>query len=158
MNTKTAQTSMYTPSDPRFRYRRYPFYWCARVGNRYVQKMEARLKPLGLTITGWRICMILREQSQLSVSEISAHSAVKLSTVTKTVYAMEKKGYLAIRPRKNDARVSEVSITRSGLALIDTVIDQTAYIPERALEGFETKELDMLNDLLKRLFDNLTKA
>ena len=149
---------MYRPSDKRFRYQRYPLYWCARVGNRYAQKMEAKLKPLGLTITGWRVCLILREQNNLSVSEISAHSAVKLSTVTKTVYAMEKKGYLAVRQRQHDARVSEVSITKAGLALIDTVIGQTAGIPERALEGFETGELETLNDLLKRLFDNLTRT
>jgi DNA-binding MarR family transcriptional regulator len=155
MKKTPSDLAAYKPSDPKFRYRNYPFYWVARVGNRYAQRMEAKLKPLGLTITSWRVSLILREQGTLSVSEISAHSAVKLSTVTKTVNAMEEKGYLSVKQRESDARVSEISITKDGIQLIDNVVGQTSEMLDRALDGFTEDEIEQLNDLLQRLFVNL---
>ena len=145
----------YKPSTPGFRYENYPFYWNARVSNRYAQVMEATLKPLGLTITGWRICLILNEHKTLSVSEISTHSAVKLSTVTRTVYAMEEKGLLTVARRKSDARVSDVSITTAGTETIRNVVAETSGFLDRALTGFSHEEIARLNELLTRLFQNL---
>lgn len=148
----------YKPSSPAFRYQNYPFYWNARVGNRYAQVMEATLKPLGLTITGWRICLILSEHKTLSVSDISTHSAVKLSTVTKTVYSMEDKGLLRVARRKSDARVTEVSLTAAGTKTIKNVVAETAEFLDRALENFDNADIERLNELLARLFSNLGES
>lgn len=138
-----------------FTYKKWPFYWIARVNSRYSQQMEKALKRVGLTITGWRVSMLLREHAVLSISEISTHSAVKLSTVTRTVYGMQDKGLLLARPRETDARVTEVVMTRQGRQLIETVIEQTSVVFADALKNFSEKELVSLNESLQRIFANL---
>ena len=71
----------FKPTHADFDYRDYPFYWIARLDSRYKQLMEKNLKPLGITMIGWRVLMILRQHQTLSVSDISTHAVVKLSTV-----------------------------------------------------------------------------
>ena len=156
MSDSKALIDNYKPTHPDFDFRKYPFYWIALIDNIYAQRMEKTLKPLGLTIIGWRVGMLLRHHNSLSVSEISKHSAVKLSTVTKTVYSMQEKGLLKVQQSKQDARVTEVSITANGLALLEKVLLETADIFDRALNGIGEQEILQINALLERLFNNLS--
>lgn len=145
----------YKPAHEAFNFRNYPFYWVAQVGSRYGQHMEKALKPAGFTLTGWRVGMILREYGLLSMSEISTHSAVKLSTVTKTVYGMEARGLVVLRQSAADARVTEVSVTDQGLALMETVIGRTVGVFDRAFANMSEDEFRQLNAMLQRVFANL---
>lgn len=156
MSTKTNDLETYKPDDSHFDYKKWPFYWIARVNNRYSQRMEKALKRAGVTLTGWRVGLLLKEHSVLSISEISTHSAVKLSTVTRTVYGMQKKGLLIARPRKTDARVTEVVMTEQGRQLVETVIKQTTVVFDDALKNFSEKDLTALNGSLQHIFANLS--
>lgn len=146
----------YKPTYSGFQYQNYPFYWIARVGNIYSQRMERVLKREGLNITGWRVGMILRQHGSLSISEISTHAAMKLSTVTRCVYLMQDKGLLSIRQRQADARVTEVRVTPAGLSLIARVIKQTASVFDRALRGLSPEQLSAVNTLLEQVYRNLS--
>jgi DNA-binding MarR family transcriptional regulator len=69
---------------------------------------------------------------------------------------MQEKGLLKVQQSKQDARVTEVSITANGLALLEKVLLETADIFDRALNGIGEQEILEINALLERLFNNLS--
>jgi len=144
------------PTAVGFKYQDYPFYWVARVASVYAHPMEKALKREGLNVTGWRVGMILRQHGSLSISEISNHAAIKLSTVTRCVYQMRKRGWLAVNRSATDARVTEAQVTAEGLELITRLIDQTSRVINRAFQGLSSKDLTTVNTVLERVYANLS--
>ena len=146
----------FKPTYSQFRYEEYPFYWIARVGNIYSQRMERALKQEGLNVTGWRIGMILRQHGSLSISEISSHAAIKLSTVTRCVYLMQNRGWLSVSRSEKDARVTLARLTPSGLELIARMIERTSGVFNRAFNNRSPAELLTINAVLREIYRNLT--
>ena len=90
------------------------------------------------------------------MTEISQHSVTRLPTVNKAVYNMQDQGLVSIARSTTDARVTMVSITDKGLKTVEELIKNTSKIIERAYIGFSEEELNTLNQLLKRVYDNLS--
>ncbi len=156
MNQKSKHLSSFKPVSEDFEFRQFPFYWVMRLGNKYTHQMEKTLKKLDLNITGWRVGMILRENGALSITEISVHAVARLPTITKHVYKMQEQGLVKIRPREDDGRVSVVTITQQGLDKIESVIARTTKVFDAAFEGITEKQLLELNELLQRIFLNIS--
>ena len=146
----------YKPTHGEFRYQDYPFYWIARVASVYSQRMEKELKREGLNLTGWRVGMILRQHGSLSISEISRHASIRLSTVTRCVYLMQERGWLSVRRSPSDARVTEARVTDAGLKLIERLVTRTSRVFNRAFRDVSAKEVVATNDLLRRINRNLS--
>lgn len=151
------ELSPFRPGHPEFRYENYPIYWVARVANLYTHLLERSIKPEGVTVTGWRILMILREHESMSISQIAADASVKLSTVTKTVYTMRDKDLLVVRPRERDARVTEAEITGKGLALLEAILASASHVFEAVLKDFDSEEIETYNDYSKRICERLER-
>lgn len=155
MAGNTDELKNYKPVNQKFAYKSFPFYWIARASNLYAQRMEKTLKKSSITITGWRILMVLKAHKSLSISELSEHCSFNPSRVTKTVYAMQGRGLLSVNQSKTDGRVSEVRITRKGLALVKQLTANTSKTIDIALEDVSEKELLLINALLQKLVANL---
>lgn len=146
----------YKPTHEQFTYQKFPFYWIVKSANLYAQRMEKVLKKSGITITAWRVSMVLREHKSLSISELSKHCSFNPSTVTKTVYSMQAKNLLSVTQGVSDARISQVAITEQGMALINQLIANTHRIIDVALENFSEEELLKINALLEKAAINLS--
>lgn len=85
------KADMYDPLSDNFKRREFPFYWIAQLNALYGQEMERLLKRVDMDVPRWRIIMILKEHSELSISEIAGHAVAKLPTTTKIVYRMRMK-------------------------------------------------------------------
>lgn len=155
MRQNTDRLKKYKPTHQQFTYESFPFYWIARASSLYSQRMEKVLKKSGITITGWRIGIVLREHESLNISELSKHCSFNPSTVTKTVYLMQKKGWLAVTQGKADGRVSKVNITPKGCDCINQLIADTSKIIDMALAPLSEKELLQINVLLRKTTDHL---
>lgn len=138
-----------------FRKQDWPFYWIVRTSNRYVQTMERRLKPIGLDVPSWRVLMCLHEDTYLSVSEIAEFSVIKLNTATKIIQRMTAQGLVTTRPRAEDLRVTEVTLTDEGdrQRLKARAVAETIFAT--AFADFSAEEQHQLNALLERVFNRL---
>ena len=152
---KIKSLNKFKPVSDNFEFREYPFYWVMRLGSRYTQAMEVELKKVGMNITSWRIGLILRENGQLSMTEVAKHAVGRLPTITKSVYKMEERGWVEVNQSANDGRVTMVNITTMGLDVIQDVIQSTSKIIDQAFEGLDKNETDNLNKLLQTVFNNL---
>ncbi len=143
------------PTSKDFSYEEYPFYWIARAINLYTEQMKKILNKSRITVTGWRIGLILRQHEALSVSELSEICSFSSSRVTKTVYAMQERSLLRIKQSTSDGRVSEVSITPEGNALIGQLIQNTRKTVDLALDGLTDSELLGVQKVMAKVCDNL---
>ena len=155
-NNKTTGISQFKPADDNFEFRQFPFYWIAKVANRYSHKMEVALKKIDMNITSWRVTMILKEHGALSITDIATHAASRLPTITKMVYKMQDKGLVVVKPKADDGRVSVVTITDKGLENVKFVIENTTRIFDSAFKGMTEAQVRKMNSSLQKLFLNLS--
>jgi MarR family transcriptional regulator, organic hydroperoxide resistance regulator len=139
----------------------WPFYWIARVTGRYLQEMEAALKPIGLDVPRWRALSVLSEFDPASVSEIADHAIVKLSTMTRILQRMEEDDLVVLRARSSDGRVTEASLTARGREAAAAGWQAADRLYRRAFgeaaAPAEVARVMRLNKQLRQLFDNLGK-
>lgn len=136
-------------------YRDWPFYWLTRAYVRYIDAITSALAGTGLDASSWRVVMILREREWLSVSDIASEANSKLSTMTKVVKRMQAEGLVVSREGLADRRVTEVSLTQSGLALADVALDAARHVRSRAFGNLDRDKLQQLSGLLGQVAENL---
>lgn len=153
--SKRNKADMYDPLGDNFRRREFPFYWVAQVDALYTQEMERVLKRIDMDITRWRILMILNEHETLSISEVAMHAVAKLPTTTKILYRMRDQGLVELTTSSEDGRVTLVTLTDQGHRSLNEVRESVSNIFKRSFQGVSSAQIQRLNDLLEKLYENL---
>jgi MarR family transcriptional regulator, organic hydroperoxide resistance regulator len=138
-----------------FRIADSPFYLLARTMGRYSIDMENALHAIDMDLPSWRALMIVAETNPSSVSEIADRAVMRLSTMTRVVQRLERRGLLKVKRRKSDARVTEVYINSKGVSAARQVRDIASRFYNLAFHDFDAAQIDALNTLLRRVFGNL---
>ena len=142
--------------DSRFVASRSPFYQTVRMLAQYYARMNTVLKPMGIDHARWRVLSLLVEHEPITVSEIADDCVVNISTMAKTINRMVVEGFVTVRTSSADARSTEVMISEKGRALLDKTREKTAEVFKEALGGLSKTELQVLNSLSARIFENLS--
>jgi MarR family transcriptional regulator, organic hydroperoxide resistance regulator len=142
--------------DSRFVTSRSPFYQTVRMLARYHARMNAVLKPSGIDMARWRVLRLLAERDVVTVSEMAEESVVHLSTMAKTVTRMVSEGLVTVRTSSRDARSTEVMIAPAGRKLLEQTREKVKYVFKDALRGLSKAEVQLLNSLSARIFENLS--
>ena len=143
------------PAYDNFELRDSPFFLIARVSGRYVLDMEMVLKTIDMDMPGWRTLMIVREREPSSVSEIADLAVMRLSTMTRVVQRLKKRGLVRIDSRPSDARKTDVYLTLKGKDMMQRVRLVASGVYDAAFRGISASDINQLNDLLRRMFENL---
>jgi MarR family transcriptional regulator, organic hydroperoxide resistance regulator len=157
---RKARTDARRRGDPRhadFRIEDSPFYHLARVNGRYRLDMERILKTIGMDIPRWRTLMIARELDPSSISEIAEHAVMRLSTVTRVVQGLEKRGLVRLARGASDARRTDVYLTAAGRRAVTRVREVAGSIYAGAFTDFSAAEVETLLALLQRVYRNLDR-
>ena len=142
--------------DSRFLSSRSPFYHTVRMLARYYTRMNAVLKPSGIDMARWRVLSLLAEGKAITVSEIAEECVAHISTMAKTITRMVSEGLVTVRTSSADARSTDVMITPEGLALLEQTRDKVRHVFKDALRGLTKTEVQLLNSLSARIFENLS--
>jgi DNA-binding MarR family transcriptional regulator len=132
-----------------------PFYLIARTAGRYAIDMEDSLRVLDLDLASWRALMLVHTTNPSSVSEITERAVMRLSTMTRVVQRLEKRGLVRVDTRKGDGRVTDVFITGEGEVMVNRIRTIASRIYNIAFHDLTAAEIDTLNTLLTRVFRNL---
>jgi len=143
------------PGSPQFEIEASPFYLIARTAGRYAIDMENALRALDLDLASWRALMLVHTVNPSSVSEITERAVMRLSTMTRVVQRLEKRGLVRVDTRKGDGRVTEVFITNEGEAMVTKIRAIASRIYNIAFHDLTAAEIGTLNALLARVFRNL---
>jgi DNA-binding MarR family transcriptional regulator len=75
--------------------------------------------------------------------------------MAKTITRMAGEGLVTVRTSSTDARSTEVMITPAGLKLLEQARDKVKGVFKEALRGLSKTEVQLLNSLSARIFENL---
>src|SRR5688572_29101117 len=102
----------------------------------------------------WRVLAALREKDGRRMGDLSETTSIEVSTLTRLVDNMEKKGLVARRRDPNDARVVALFVTAAGRRLTQRILPIAERYETVALAGFEPREAEALKAALRRLYAN----
>ena len=130
-------------------------YLLNRAGARIAASFGEEVRPLGATLQMWRVLAVLREQDGRRMGDLSETTSIEVSTLTRLVDSMERKGLVARRRDAADARVVALHVTPAGRRLTRRIIPIAQRNERVALAGFTAAEADTLKAALRRLYINI---
>lgn len=115
------------------------------------------LRGHGLYVGQEMILLSLRAQDGMTQSELAARHGVDLSTITRMVQRMERRGYLERRPDPEDARVSRVFLTPHGQDLCAPAWEMWQTLEAQLTAALDPTERKQLHHLLATVAANLER-
>ena len=130
-------------------------YLLNRAGARIAIAFSEEVRPLGATLQMWRVLAALREGDGRRMGDLSETTSIEVSTLTRLVDNMEKKGLVARRRDAADARVVALHVAPAGRRLTQRITPIAERYESVALAGFTAAEADILKAALRRLYSNM---
>ncbi len=133
-------------------------YLVNRVGHRFVVEFTPVLDRVGLDIGMWRVLATLAECGCQPVGELSHGVSINISTLSRLLGRMQKKGLIVRCRSGSDARTVLVSLTKKGSEMAASLLPDALALEDRAAADFSPDELSLLRQLLTRLYAGQCRA
>lgn len=132
-------------------------YLINRTGVRIAGAFTETIRPYGVTLQMWRVLAALHHRDGQRMTELAATTSIDVSTLSRLVGSIEKKGLAERRRGSNgaDARVVRVHATEAGQTLTQRIIPLAQHYEAVALSGLSDAETETLKALLIRVYTNL---
>lgn len=106
-------------------------------------------------VARWRTLSVLSVLDGATITELSEHTFIERSALSRLLELMEQEGLLKRRTRPDDRRITEVYITKKGTKTFLTMLPVRRDIFKRAAKGLEQRELETLMRNIQHLANNL---
>jgi len=130
-------------------------YLLAHVCKAHHVRVRTLLHDIGLYRGQQFVLCALWHQEGMTHSELADRLRVHPATVSNALKRMERAGFLERRPDPEDQRVSRVYLTEAGRQIRGAVERVWAELEEQTFQGFSDDELETLQGLLERVYENL---
>lgn len=145
------------PTRKGFKLQNSPFYLIAHADFKYHEDMEIVLSKNGMDRTMYRVMTVLREEEPASISRITELALLKRPTVSRAVERMAERGLVETVQNAEDNRVTEVSMTKQGKAVMGTLTPIVARQVARGLEGIPDEDVGVVIRTLQAIVKNLNR-
>lgn len=108
-------------------------------------------EKISLDRSAYLLLKKLRNEGSLAIADIAQSFQLDLSTVSRQVAALEKKGFVRRFSDAKDARVSIMEITEAGAQNLETVLKQRLLSYSEGLADWTEDEIQVFAKLLSRL-------
>jgi len=130
-------------------------YLLNRAGARIAIAFNEEMRRLGTTLQAWRVLAALHERDGRRMGDLSLTTTMEVSTLTRLVDNMEKKGLVARRRDAADTRAVLLHVTPAGRRLTRRILPIAERYEAVALKGFGAAEANSLKAALRRLYANM---
>src|ERR1700759_3466366 len=115
------------------------------IANKLSNSATARYqRDFGVNVTEWRIMSLLAIEPGIPAARICHVIGFDKGPVSRTLAAMEKRGLVAIRADRHDARTHSISLTAKGQTTHDKVIVAAFDREKRLLSCLGKDEQELL--------------
>ncbi|WP_026381091.1 MarR family winged helix-turn-helix transcriptional regulator [Afifella pfennigii] len=132
-------------------------YLTNHLARLFARRIQARIKPLGLTPGTFPAMLELWTQDGLSQGELVRRLDIEQATMANTLARMERDGLIRRLQDAQDARVQRVWLTERGKALQNAAVEQAAAVNDEALAGLSASERQELIRLMNKLVGELRR-
>jgi DNA-binding MarR family transcriptional regulator len=130
-------------------------YLVNRVGVRLANAFGKELAAFGVTLPMWRVMAALRDRRRLSVGRLSEATSIEVSTLSRLLAAMGRRGLVRRRRARTDARSVIVELSEAGARLTQRIIPRALSYQEIALRGFAGSDAEALKAMLVSVHENI---
>lgn len=130
-------------------------YLLNRVGVRMGELFSRRLEPYRVTLPMYRVMATLWENGDRRLGELSHVTSIELSTLSRLVGTMTRKGLVSRRRPNGNARTVKINLTAKGRTLVEELIPLATLHEEVGLRSFPPDKIAALKRDLIKVFQNL---
>jgi MarR family transcriptional regulator, organic hydroperoxide resistance regulator len=132
-------------------------YLLNRVGVRMGELFSRRLEPYGVTLPMYRVMATLWEEGNRRLGELSHITSIELSTLSRLVGGMMRKGLVSRKRPNANARTVEINLTTKGRMLVEELIPLARLHEDVGLRSFRPDKIAELKRDLIKVFQNLAE-
>ena len=122
-----------------------------RAREKVMAPIREMLSDCDITEQQWRVLRVLSEYGPQDATVLAERASLLLSSQTRIVQSMFKKGYVTRTSNEEDRRRQTVAITPKGQKIIDDHLDQAVAIAARFKAVLGHDEFERLLDTLAKL-------
>lgn len=130
-------------------------YALTQTARAYRQALNAELAPYGVTIRQSQVLGWLRTKGNLSQCQLVRLLRIEPATLAGVLERMERDGLILRIADRSDRRRKLIRLNQCAEELGDTVVECSARVCARAVQGLSPQEIDAFRGLLKRILQNL---
>ena len=121
------------------------------------RKLSRNFRSNGLDITPeqWTVLLSLWENDGVAQQELCDATFKDKPSMTRLIDNMEKQHLVVRICDKNDRRTNLIHLTKTGRQLEQKVNEITNITLKEAVEGIELEELNVSQEVLRRIFNNM---
>jgi MarR family transcriptional regulator, organic hydroperoxide resistance regulator len=130
-------------------------YLLNRVGVRMGELFSRRIAGHGVTLPMYRVMAALWESGDQRLGDLAAVTSIELSTLSRLVGAMKRKGLVTRTRLKDNARTVAINLTARGKVLVEELIPLAMHFEEVAVREFSARETSELKAALQTIYVSL---
>ena len=130
-------------------------YLLNRVGVRMGELFSRRIAGYGVTLPMYRVMAALWENGDQRLGDLAAITTIELSTLSRLVGTMKRKGLVTRTRLKDNARTVAINLTAKGRLLVEELIPLAMHFEEVAVREFSAKETSDLKTALQTIYASL---
>lgn len=130
-------------------------YLMNRLMMSWNDKLARELKEQGITTLKMRALATLSVSSSLTINELAVLTVTEQSTMSRTLDALEEQQLIQRRPRIDDMRIRDITITEAGRAVFNMVWPTMAENLSQMFAGVDDEERKLFLSILHRMLKNL---
>jgi DNA-binding MarR family transcriptional regulator len=130
-------------------------YLVTRVGVRMGELFSRRLASYGVSLPMYRVMASLWHRDGQRLGDLSEMTSVEISTLSRLVGSMQRKGLVSRRRPDSNGRAVQISLTRSGRSLLEKLIPLAQRHEKIGLRGLDADQVAILKQHLATVYRNL---
>lgn len=133
-------------------------YLANHMARLFAQGLQARIKPLGLSLGTFPALLELWKEDGLTQKELIDRLDIEQATMANTLTRMERDGLIRRKPHPVDGRAQQVWLTRKAKALQEPATLAAQAQNAVALSGFTEEELGTFIWLMRKTIEVMKRA
>lgn len=129
-----------------------------RTADRLMKRLIDRLVAgTGVYRGQHQLLMKLYFSPECTQTELAERMDISPSAVAVTLKKLEKGGFVERESQKKDNRSNQILLTERGQRVVDQSIEIFHELDNQLFAGFSEEELDCLDGMFRRMFENLSE-
>lgn len=115
------------------------------------------LTPYDIGIEQRATLEIIKFEPNVNQTTIAQLLGKDKTTISRTLHALEKKGFIIKNDIQNDKRVNAIKLTQKGEAILEASLEEIKNFREKLTQTMSTHEIEMLFNSLDKIALTLSK-
>jgi DNA-binding MarR family transcriptional regulator len=133
-------------------------YLVARVAALVREAVAPILAEYDITLPMWRVLATLAANGEQTTGSLLIATALEQSTLSRTITALERRGFVSKKTIRGDARSITVRLLAAGRAFNDRLVPHWIHQHATLTAGVAAADLEVFKGVLDTLYANISAA